>query len=268
MADKSQKVGENDKKNEFSSKSLEKYHKKRYSYGDYESLELPRSKYDDMTESEFEEERRKVNDSIEQHELFNDKQCREIEKKIDEVVEIAKEGKYKKATYDHAPLRCKYFFGEGYTYGSQLAKRGPGNERLYAKGEVDPIPEWIFDMVVKPLVKKKIIPEGFVNSAVINDYLPGGCIVSHIDPPHIFERPIITVSFFSESALSFGCKFLFKPIRTSKPVVRVPLLRGCCTMIGWVCCVRHSFSFEFIFVFKSAMSNIIHGSVKLEYLSS
>ena len=82
----------------------------------------------------------------------------------------------------------RYFFGEGYIYGSQMKKRGPGNERLYPKGEVDPIPDWIFELIVDPLVKAGIIPEGFVNSAVINDYLPGGCIVSHIDPPQIFDR--------------------------------------------------------------------------------
>ena len=130
-----------------------------------------------------------------------------------------------------APLRNKYFFGEGYTYGSQLTKRGPGNERLYSKGEVDEIPNWIYKLVIQPLCEAKVIPEGFVNSAVINDYKPGGCIVSHIDPPHIFERPICTVSFFSESALSFGCKFTFKPIRVSKPVLTLPLLRGCVTLL-------------------------------------
>jgi hypothetical protein len=28
-------------------------------------------------------------------------------------------------------LRNKYFFGEGYTYGSQLERKGPGMERVY-----------------------------------------------------------------------------------------------------------------------------------------
>ena len=112
-----------------------------------------------------------------------------------------------------------------------MAKKGPGNERLYSKGEVDEIPNWVHTDVIRPLCDSKIIEEGFVNSAVINDYQPGGCIVSHIDPPHIFERPIISVSFFSESALCFGCKFSFKPIRTSKPVLMLPISRGCVTML-------------------------------------
>ena len=154
-----------------------------------------------------------------------------IEQQIDDVVILGAQGVYKKKTLDTAPLRNKYFFGEGYTYGSQMSKKGPGMERLHPKGEVDPIPKWIFDLVVDPLVKANIIPEGFVNSAVINDYLPGGCIVSHIDPPHIFERPIVSVSFFSDSALCFGCKFSFKPIRVSKPVLALPIARGCVTCL-------------------------------------
>jgi alkylated DNA repair protein alkB family protein 5 len=36
----------------------------------------------------------------------------------------------------------RYFFGEGYIYGGQLKTRGPGQEKLYPRGEVDPIPQW------------------------------------------------------------------------------------------------------------------------------
>jgi alkylated DNA repair protein alkB family protein 5 len=69
----------------------------------------------------------------------------------------------------------RYFFGEGYIYGKELHLRNLGFESLYPKGEVDPIPEWIYDLVVKPCVKAGIIPsEDYVNSAVINDYQPKG----------------------------------------------------------------------------------------------
>lgn len=47
---------------------------------------------------------------------------------------------------------------------------------------------FIYMKVVNPIVKAGMIPEGFVNSAVVNDYMPGGCIVSHIDPPQLFDR--------------------------------------------------------------------------------
>ncbi|XP_052820452.1 RNA demethylase ALKBH5-like [Mya arenaria] len=178
------------------------------------------------------DEAKKTQSGITQRRLFSEEQCELIEKKIDEVVHIAHRGVYKEHTVDRAPLRYKYFFGEGYTYGSQLEKKGPGMERLYPKGEVDDIPQWINDLVIKPIENAGLVPKGFVNSAVINDYMPGGCIVSHIDPPHIFDRPIISVSFFSDSALSFGCKFSFRPIRTTKPVYVLPIDRGCVTLLG------------------------------------
>lgn len=198
------------------------------SNGKYKS----KSHYQDLDDSwSNADELSKVHAGIKQRRLFNDDQCEKIEEKINETVKIADKGEYKSHTVDRAPLRNKYFFGEGYTYGSQLEKKGPGMERLYPKGEVDEIPDWIHELVIKPLYDAKIVPEGFVNSAVINDYMPGGCIVSHIDPPHIFDRPIVSVSFFSDSALCFGCKFSFRPIRVSTPVLCLPIDRGCVTMI-------------------------------------
>ncbi|XP_030066939.1 RNA demethylase ALKBH5 [Microcaecilia unicolor] len=193
-------------------------------------------KHSDEEYSDYEEQRdeeaRKVKHGIRQVRLFSPDECLKIEGKIDEVVSRAEKGLYRDHTVDRAPLRNKYFFGEGYTYGSQLQKRGPGQERLYPKGEVDDIPDWVHELVIKKLVQQRVIPEGFVNSAVINDYQPGGCIVSHVDPIHIFDRPIVSVSFFSDSALCFGCKFQFKPIRVSEPVVFLPVRRGSVTVLS------------------------------------
>ncbi|UYV76411.1 ALKBH5 [Cordylochernes scorpioides] len=126
-------------------------------------------------------------------------------------------------------------------------------EKLYPHGEVDEIPDWINDLlrenlslwldvensgltrtlsqVISPLVESGLVPANFINSAVINDYQQGGCIVSHIDPPHIFDRPIVSVSFLSDSALSFGCRFSFRPIRVTEPVLCLPVSRGCITML-------------------------------------
>jgi len=130
-----------------------------------------------------------------------------------------------------------------------MAKKGPGQEQLYAKGEVNDVPSWIYDLVVKPLVDAKFVPEGFINSAAINDYLPGGCIVSHIDPPQLFDRPIFTVTFISDSTLSFGCRFSFKPIRCSRPILALPVLRGQVTSI-W--------SVNFISLRVSFLNNVVH----------
>lgn len=179
-----------------------------------------------------EQEARRVKSSILQQSIFSADECARIEEKIDEVVAAAEAGLYREHTVDRAPLRNKYFFGEGYTYGAQLEKRGPGQERLYRKGEVDEIPGWVHDLVIRRLVSSGVIPEGFVNSAVINDYQPGGCIVSHVDPLHIFARPIVSVSFFSDSALCFGCRFQFKPIRVSEPVFVLPVRRGSVTVLS------------------------------------
>lgn len=186
---------------------------------------------DDSSEHRQQEARR-VKSSILQKSIFTPEECKDIEDKIDEVVAKADAGLYREHTVDRAPLRNKYFFGEGYTYGAQLEKRGPGQERLYRKGQVDEIPGWVDELVIKRLVSKGVIPEGFVNSAVINDYQPGGCIVSHVDPLHIFARPIVSVSFFSDSALCFGCRFQFKPIRVSEPVFVLPVRRGSVTVLS------------------------------------
>lgn len=179
-----------------------------------------------------EQEARRVKSSIQQRSIFTSEECALIEEKIDDVVAKGEAGLYREHTVDRAPLRNKYFFGEGYTYGAQLEKRGPGQERLYRKGEVDEIPNWVHELVIKRLVSSGVIPEGFVNSAVINDYQPGGCIVSHVDPLHIFARPIVSVSFFSDSALCFGCRFQFKPIRVSEPVFVLPVRRGSVTVLS------------------------------------
>lgn len=199
-----------------------------------ERREKKRSSSESHSENSDETELEKIHKGILQRVLFEEEDCVKIEKKIDEVVENAEKGQYREKTVDKAPLRIKYFFGEGYTYGKQMSERGPGQERLYARGVVDDIPEWIVKMVEKKIVDAGIIPKNFVNSAVINDYQPGGCIVSHIDPAHIFERPIVSASFFSESSLCFGCKFTFKPIRTSPPVLSLPISRGCVTVLRYV----------------------------------
>ncbi|XP_012676483.2 RNA demethylase ALKBH5 [Clupea harengus] len=190
------------------------------------------SEEDTSDQEQREAEAQRVKDGIKQATVFSAQDCALIEQKIDEVVAKGDKGLYREHTVDRAPLRNKYFFGEGYTYGSQLERRGPGQERLYSKGEVDDIPDWVHELVIERLVDRGLLPEGFVNSAVINDYQPGGCIVSHVDPIHIFERPIVSVSLFSDSALCFGCKFQFKPIRVSEPVLYLPVLRGSVTVLS------------------------------------
>ncbi|CAG9855211.1 unnamed protein product [Phyllotreta striolata] len=171
-----------------------------------------------------------LQNSIRQYFIFPEHTLRNFEANIDEIVKKAKNGQLKELTVDDKPLRTKYFFGERYTYGHP--ENSLGSERLYPEGSVDVIPSWIAHNIIKPLVEVNILPENFVNSVVINDYKPRGCIVSHIDPPQIFDRPIVSLSLFSDSALSFGCKFHYKPLRSSKPLFRLPMPRGVVTSLS------------------------------------
>uniref|UniRef100_A0A914XRH0 Alpha-ketoglutarate-dependent dioxygenase alkB homolog 5 n=1 Tax=Plectus sambesii TaxID=2011161 RepID=A0A914XRH0_9BILA len=184
----------------------------------------------------YESEEDKIRAGIVQKRLFSDRLCEQLEEQIEMVEEKANRGEYKKNTVDRSPLRVKYFFGEGYTYGDQLERKGPGMERLYPKtgpDAVDPIPEWIKKLVIAPCFRAGLIPSmEWANSAVINDYLPGGCIVSHVDPIQLFDRPIVSINLLSDSALCFGCKFRFKPIRVSPPVLRLPMKRGAVTLLS------------------------------------
>ena len=56
-------------------------------------------------------EAEKIKRSTDKKHLFDDAACRVIERKIDEVCKIAREGGYKKCTVDQTKLRDKYFFG-------------------------------------------------------------------------------------------------------------------------------------------------------------
>lgn len=170
---------------------------------------------------------RKLYNGIKYLYTFDNVECLKIEEYIDTVIINGDKGQLKPHTIDRGLRRNKYFFGERYTYGCGL-----GSEKLYPEGFVEPIPRWMEHLIIKPLEKARVLEQDFVNSAVINIYLPGGCIVSHIDPPQIFDRPIVTVSFFCDTLLCFGCKFSFKPIRTSTPIASVPLVRGSATSIS------------------------------------
>ncbi|KAG5893630.1 hypothetical protein JTB14_015069 [Gonioctena quinquepunctata] len=170
----------------------------------------------------------KIQDSIKQFSIFSENELKFFEIHIDKIVEQGKNGILKQLTVNHTNLRQKYFFGERYTYGKQAKSM----EKLYPKNSVDPIPTWIKIYIINPLTAAKILPENFVNSVVINDYQPGGCIVSHIDPPQIFDRPILSLSLFSNSTLCFGCNFKFKPVRCSKPLMELYMPRGVVTSLS------------------------------------
>merc|ERR1711988_1175809 len=96
-------------------------------------------------------------------------------------------------------------------------------------------PEWIKDTLIQKLEDKDMVKEGWINSAVVNDYRPGGMIVSHIDPPQLFARPIFITSFFAEGRLVFGSRFSFPnkggPPTCTPPKCICPMPRGSLTIM-------------------------------------
>lgn len=183
------------------------------------------------------EEYRLTMDSLQSMQLFSAEESQELERLIDQVTVDAERGLFKDHTVDLTPMRNKYFFGFAYTYGAQKEHAGArGVEAVWPPEDTSPIPDWIQDMVISRLEARRLVPKGWINAATINDYAAGGCIVSHIDPPHLFDRPIVSVSMFSDCNLVFGTRFAFpkeakQDIETSTPVLVHPCLRGHATVL-------------------------------------
>eukprot|EP00747_Dinoflagellata_sp_TGD_P070254 gnl/TRDRNA2_/TRDRNA2_156510_c0_seq1.p1 gnl/TRDRNA2_/TRDRNA2_156510_c0~~gnl/TRDRNA2_/TRDRNA2_156510_c0_seq1.p1 ORF type:complete len:338 (-),score=67.55 gnl/TRDRNA2_/TRDRNA2_156510_c0_seq1:76-1089(-) len=177
---------------------------------------------------------RKVKSSLTVHEGFwSEEACHEVELFIETLGEMGRKGKFRAKTLDRTPLRSKYFFGYGYTYGSQISKKG--GEQILPPELIDPVPDFIYDKLILPLEERGVVPEGWINSAVVNDYRPGGMIVSHIDPPQLFARPIFITSFFAEGRLVFGSRFSFPNKgglpETTTPKCICPMPRGSLTVM-------------------------------------
>jgi len=68
------------------------------------------------------------------------------------------------------------------------------------------------------------LPQGWIDSVVINDYRHGGSIVAHIDPPQLFARPILSLTLFGAGKLVFGASF--DPKRRQPPLYEQLLTRG------------------------------------------
>jgi alkylated DNA repair protein alkB family protein 5 len=153
--------------------------------------------------------------------FYNDGACSVVESWIDDTVARGSAGGLPgEHTVDETPFRSKFFFGFGYSYGRGMR----GKEELLAAGSVAAIPEWMYWLLIKPLEDTGIVPPGWVDSVVMNDYRAGSSIVGHVDPPRLFARPIVTVSFFHPARLVFGASF--DPERRIPPAYIQELSRG------------------------------------------
>ena len=126
----------------------------------------------------------------------------------------------------------QYTFGEGYNCQSPSSKRqgvgGDMREKLYPRGKVDEIPKWLKALVIEPLEDAGLLKEEWVNCVVINDYyngttlfivikttvcfgdnkthVAGGCDEPRIEPPQLFDRPLLSISFFDNAFIAFGTR--------------------------------------------------------------
>lgn len=185
--------------------------------------------------SEDSEIYRLTSESLKNIPLFTPAECEKFEELIEKVASDAERGLFKPHSVDLTPFRNKYFFGHAYTYGAQRDYPGArGVEAVWPPEDVSEIPGWIRELVISKLEAKRVVPKGWLNSATINDYSPGGFIVSHIDPQHLFDRPIISISFFSDCNLVFGAKFGNPdagPGDATVPLLVHRCQRGCATVM-------------------------------------
>ncbi|CBY32944.1 unnamed protein product [Oikopleura dioica] len=190
-------------------------------------------------------ERREILDGIKGFSIFDADDVEDLESDCRSMIERGGKGKFRVKSIDISRLRMKYFFGYGYEYGG-----GKGSEKFFNPKDISPIPDWIYKNIIEKMEKAGIVEKNWINSVVINDYEPGGFIVQHQDPPHLFQRPIFILTLFSDSALSFGCNLRFdrsvEPVEVtaSDPVLRLPMQRGIITSFEGMCmneikhCVR------------------------------
>eukprot|EP00927_Polykrikos_kofoidii_P072147 TRINITY_DN68299_c0_g1_i1.p1 TRINITY_DN68299_c0_g1~~TRINITY_DN68299_c0_g1_i1.p1 ORF type:complete len:632 (-),score=85.75 TRINITY_DN68299_c0_g1_i1:144-1949(-) len=164
----------------------------------------------------------RIANSLTQYEGFwSPQDCDEVESWIDETCRRGRDGGFHgEHTLDVTPRRSKFFFGCGYTYGRGMR----GHEELLPLGAVDPIPSWMWRLLVRPMEERGVVPYGWIDSVVMNEYRSGSSIVAHVDPPKLFARPIITASFFYPARLVFGASF--DPQRRTPPVYAQHLPRG------------------------------------------
>eukprot|EP01135_Chromosphaera_perkinsii_P002438 Nk52_evm44s223 gene=Nk52_evmTU44s223 len=153
-----------------------------------------------------------------------------FEKCARNVLKKAKDGKYRGSMVHAVKKRTKVFFGASYfDYASGKTTKVDSN--------VDPIPEWLKGLWIKlghqvNISSSKIVEHDQFNHmpdmVVFNFYEEAGSnIGSHVDSKSLFERPIVSLRLFSDSALSFGCYSQ----GLTKPKQEIPLHRGVTTIM-------------------------------------
>lgn len=139
-------------------------------------------------------------------------------------------------------VRDKFFFPK-YSYGDSMTPKSgmckeiactycrvcKGKQEIITE-DCDDIPKWIHKYVVRPLVKKKIIADEWINEVVLNVYhTPSAGLAAHFDSPHLFSRPILSLRLFEKAELIFGSSHLSggkDSFRVKIPVGTLTIMEG------------------------------------------
>eukprot|EP01084_Bolivina_argentea_P055435 101643_1 len=164
--------------------------------------------------------------------LFTEQELKNIESAVDKLQARAEANQHKKFTSQGTKsrkgmlVRTKHFFGARYLWHeSQFTKEG--KSKKIGQGlrvDVDDVPQILFDLVEKKLVKYGIIEKHFINGIAFNMYVDGTeGIAPHFDDIKRFNRPIVTLRLFSDARIAFGTDLY----GSSNGIFSIPLPRGC-----------------------------------------
>jgi hypothetical protein len=145
--------------------------------------------------------------------VYSNDELKAMEADIDITLEKISQNKLLPNTYHELRKRshltrtkiffnARYLWTKGQKQNRSLAMRAQG-----IRVDVNKSPAWLVEKLETPLVKSKIIPEGFVNSHACNVYHDGSDgLGPHFDDRERFAQPIISLRLFSDCRLCFDSK--------------------------------------------------------------
>ena len=162
--------------------------------------------------------------------VFPEAALRGFESEVDNLVH-ASENELAPSHIHATRGRTKFFFGARYLWTEEQLASPSAREAAGVRTDVPLPPRWVHEGVKTALVGRGVCPADFadrLNSCALNVYHDGSeGIQSHLDPPERFARPILSLSLFSDSRLSFGTRLL----GAVDGMFSVPMRRGDVTVL-------------------------------------
>ena len=161
--------------------------------------------------------------------VFPEAALRGLESEVDNLVQ-ASENELAPSHIHATRGRTKFFFGARYLWTEEQLASPSAREAAGVRTDVPLPPRWVH-VVKAALVGRGVCPADFadrLNSCALNVYHDGSQgIQSHLDSPERFARPILSLSLFSDSRLSFGTRLL----GAVDGMFSVPMRRGDITVL-------------------------------------